>query len=192
MKWRQIKFYNFRVWKYDLKFVWRRRFYHTSVETLSIGAWWKIRESKDFKYLSRSLKSKRDIPKIDKRKKDQSFKSLDVWEFIIYDSYIKYIGFEDDVNELTLLKVELHGLISDLIETRNNFIKNHIAIKEAQISAIEHRLKEGGGKSDIQSLQDQVKYREIDIFETTVKEYNEMVDYYTDKIKRESKLLKAA
>ncbi len=117
---------------------------------------------------------------------------MDVWEYITYDSYIKYIGFEDDVNERTLLRVELHGLISDLIATRNNFIKNYIAIKEAQIGAIEQRLKEGGGESNIQSLQEQVKYREIDIFSMTVKEYNEMVDQYTEKIKRESKLLKNA
>lgn len=116
---------------------------------------------------------------------------MDVWEYIIYDSYIKYIGFEDDVNELTLLKVELHGLISDLIATRNNFIKNYIAIKEAQISSIEQRLSEGGGTGNIQNLQDQTNVK-IDIYEMSVKEYNEMIDYYTEKIKRESKLLKAA
>jgi len=192
LKWKQKKLYQFRVWKNDLKFILRRKLYHKSVETLSIGAWWKVRETKDLKWLTRNLKSSRDISKIDKRKTDHSFKSLKIWEFITYDSYIKYIGFSDDVNELTTLKLELHALISDLISTRNAFINNYIRIKEAQIKSIEQRLQEGGGKPNIQSLQDQVRYREINIFDMTVKEYNDMIDHYTEKIKRESKLLNAA
>lgn len=142
--------------------------------------------------MTRNLKSTRDLTKVEKRKTDHSLKSLKIWEFITYDSYIKYIGFSDDVNELTKLKLELHELICDLTITRNTFINNYIRIKEAQIKSIEQRLQEGNNKPNIQSLQDHVKYREINIFDMTVKEYNDMIDHYTEKIKRESKLLNAA
>lgn len=159
----------------------QRKRYHKSVDSLSIGAWWKIQEEGDFKWLHKDLNGMPDI----------TIKSAYMWKDI-FNTYIKLVGLSENQEELTRLKVVLHGQLCSLIITGNPFINNDIAITEAHIKSIEDRLKdsEGGSNEETLIILEDAGKVPVDKWKISVLKYHTMIKYYTDKKKKEIQISK--
>lgn len=193
----------------------QRKDYHNSVDTLSIGSWWKVQETKDLSNLIN--KRQRDIKamsyavmdtiifitlavridnniiyllfpilfilyKSTKTRKDQTEKSLDIWEQI-QDSYIQLIGIGDKLEELKYAKLKLHEHLCKRIN--NPFEENWIAIWRGKIKKLEKEIyteSEVNNEESIIILEENMRLH-INTSKMTVKKYHDMLDYWTKRLK---------
>lgn len=154
----------------------QRKHYHNSIETLSIGAWWKIKEENDFKWLHKNLSGKTD----------KSLESSKIWEKV-EDSYLQFLGQEEEQEELTRLRVKLHCLNCDRIITGKRMINNHIAIVEGSIQTIENEISSKDVVSNLEAIEHMEDDRPIfiDIWELSVLRFHNRVKHLTEKRNRE-------
>jgi len=156
----------------------QRKHYHNSVDTLSIGAWWKAQEEIDLKWLHKNLTGI----------SDQTPKSLQIWEKI-EDSYIQLIGLGDTMKDLIELKLKFHKACCDFIEG-NQFADNWVRIYGNAIIAMETEIKNRKGLTNerkLAILRKGSSYR-INRFKMTVREFHEDHDLLVEEAKERNRI----
>lgn len=161
----------------------QRKDYHNSVDTLSIGAWWKVQNTKDLSNLiNKSTWSKHIYYHFFPVRKDQTEKSLDIWEQV-QDSYIQLIGIGEKLEELKYAKLKLHEHLCK--RHGNPFEENWISIWRGKIKKLEKEIYTESGVNNEESiiiLEENMGFR-IDTFEMTVQKYHNLLDYWTERLK---------
>lgn len=161
----------------------QRKDYHNSVDTLSIGSWWKVQETKDISnIINKSTWIKHFYYHFFPVRKDQTEKSLDIWEQI-QDSYIQLIGIGDKLEELKYAKLKLHEHLCKRID--NPFEENWIAIWRGKIKKLEKEIyteSEVNNEESIIILEENMRLY-INTSKMTVKKYHDLLDYWTKRLK---------
>ena len=161
----------------------QRKDYHNSVSTLSIGAWLEVQKTKDLSNLiNKSIWIKDIYYYFFPVRKDQTLKSLDIWEQV-QDSYIQLIGIGDKLEELKYAKLKLH---EHLCKRHNNpFEENWIAIWRGKIKKLEKEIyteSEVSNEESIIVLEENMRLH-IDTSKMTVEKYHNLLDYWIKRLK---------
>lgn len=152
---------------------------------MSIGAWWEVQKTVDFKYLI----NKRSIWQyiyysFIPIQEDKTFKSSKIWEKV-HDTYIQLVGIGEMLEDLTEAKRELHGYLCERVITGDRGFNNFIKIAQGEIDFINKELnskKNVTNEESIIILEEQSGLH-INVDTTTVLKYNALIKYYTDKMK---------
>ena len=121
--------------------------------------------------------------KLTNTRKDQTFKSLDVWEQV-QDSYIQLIGLGDKLEELKYAKLKLHESLCKRMD--NPFEENWIAIWSGKIRKLEKEIySSSDGISNEESIiiLEENMGSQIDTSKMTVEKYHNLLDYWTKRLK---------
>ncbi len=160
----------------------QRKDYHFSVETLSIGAWWKTQKTNDLSHLiNKSTWLKHIYYYFFPIRKDQTEKSLRIWERI-QDSYIQFIGIGEKLEELKNAKLKLHEHLCKRID--NPFEENWIAIWRGKVDKLNKELYSVSGISNEESIivLEENMGLHINTSEMTVQKYHNLLDYWTKRL----------
>ena len=157
----------------------QRKHYHNDVEKLSIGAWWKIEEEGNFKWLHHKFKG------VD----DKTLKSHSIW-IEVQDSFIRRVGLGEKQDRLIELKLELYDVICDRLLKKNRFLENRIQELEVDILLLENEIYNTVSITNemvIIMMEDLRGGKDIDPFKISVLKFHMMMDFYSEKNKKQNR-----
>ena len=157
----------------------QRGSYLNDVDALSIGAWWKVEETNNFKWLHPKFKGL----------EDHTEKSHEIWEQL-QDSFIQKIGLGVDQDKLTELKFELHEAISIRVLKMDRFLENRVQELELDISELEKKIYGAVSPSNeevLEMLEDLRNRGDIDPFKMSVLKFHTSMKFHIEKVKKQNK-----